>query len=121
MDATKEFIRIFSGLTRAYGQTQSRSKNESGKLEGKSWIVPEQLTEDKWLNHLAGKEPSLGIIPINENNQCTWGAIDIDTYDGFDHKKLIKTNYHWWYVAQKVAALIYTYLYPNQCVQKRCK
>ena len=45
-DRTKEFIRIFSGLTRAYGQTQSRSKNESGKLEGKSWIVPEQLTED---------------------------------------------------------------------------
>ena len=90
-EKTKEFIRIFSGLTRAYGQTQSRSKNESGKLEGKSWIVPEQLTEDKWLNHLAGKEPSLGIIPINENNQCTWGAIDIDTYDGFDHKKLIKT------------------------------
>ena len=90
-ERTKEFIRIFSGLTRAYGQTQSRSKNESGKLEGKSWIVPEQLTEDKWLNHLAGKEPSLGIIPINENNQCTWGAIDIDTYDGFDHKKLIKT------------------------------
>ena len=89
-DRTKEFIRIFSGLTRAYGQTQSRSKNESGKLEGKSWIVPEQLTEDKWLNHLAGKEPSLGIIPIDEKNQCTWGAIDIDTYDGFDHKKLIK-------------------------------
>ena len=50
-EKTKEFIRIFSGLTRAYGQTQSRSKNESGKLEGKSWIVPEQLTEDKWLNH----------------------------------------------------------------------
>ena len=90
-ERTKEFIRIFSGLTRAYGQTQSRSKNESGKLEGKSWIVPEQLTEDKWINHLAGKEPSLGIIPINEKNQCTWGAIDIDTYDGFDHKKLIKT------------------------------
>ena len=90
-ERTKEFIRIFSGLTRAYGQTQSRSKNESGKLEGKSWIVPEQLTEDKWLNHLAGKEPSLGIIPINEKNQCKWGAIDVDTYDGFDHKKLIKT------------------------------
>jgi|TARA_R100001244_G_scaffold57581_1_gene48784 hypothetical protein len=90
MDATKEFIRIFSGLTRAYGQTQSRSKNEAGKLEGRSWIIAEQLTEDKWLNHLAGKEPSLGIIPIDEKNQCTWGAIDIDTYDGFNHKVLIK-------------------------------
>ena len=87
----KKFIQIFSGLERAYGQTQSRSKNESGKLEAKSWIEKEPLTEQKWIDHLDGKEPSLGIIPIRDDNTCTWGAIDIDTYDGFDHKKLIKT------------------------------
>ena len=91
MDDRKKFIEIFSGLERAYGQTQSRSKNESGKLEAKSWIEKEQLTEQKWIDHLDGKEPSLGIIPIKDDNTCTWGAIDIDTYDGFDHKKLIKT------------------------------
>ena len=91
MDDRKKFIQIFSGLERAYGQTQSRSKNESGKLEAKSWIEKEQLTEQKWIDHLDGKEPSLGIIPIRDDNTCTWGAIDIDTYDGFDHKKLIKT------------------------------
>ena len=90
-DNTKKFIQIFSGLDRAYGQTQSRSKNDSGKLEAKSWIVKEPLTEQKWLDHLEGKEPSLGIIPIRDDNTCTWGAIDIDTYDGFDHVKLIKT------------------------------
>ena len=86
----KEFIKIFSGLDRAYGQTESRAKNQSGKLEAKSWIVKEQLTEQKWLDHLKGKEPSLGIIPIRDDNTCTWGAIDIDSYDGFDHLKLIK-------------------------------
>ena len=91
MDDRKKFIEIFSGLERAYGQTQSRSKNESGKLEAKSWIEKEPLTEQKWIDHLDGKEPSLGIIPIKDDNTCTWGAIDIDTYDGFDHKKLIKT------------------------------
>jgi hypothetical protein len=91
MDDRKKFIEIFSGLERAYGQTQSRSKNESGKLEAKSWIEKEPLTEQKWMDHLDGKEPSLGIIPIKDDNTCTWGAIDIDTYDGFDHKKLIKT------------------------------
>ena len=89
-DNRKKFIQIFSGLDRAYGQTQSRSKNESGKLEAKSWIVKEPLTEDKWIDHLDGKEPSLGIIPIKDDNTCTWGAIDIDTYDGFNHTKLIK-------------------------------
>jgi len=91
MDDRKRFIEIFTGLERAYGQTQSRSKNESGKLEAKSWIEKEPLTEQKWIDHLDGKEPSLGIIPIKDDNTCTWGAIDIDTYDGFDHKKLIKT------------------------------
>ena len=90
MDTTKKFIQIFSGLDRAYGQTQSKARNEAGKLEGKSWIVAEPLTEEKWIDHLAGREPSLGIIPIDDNNQCTWGAIDIDSYDGFDHKALIK-------------------------------
>jgi len=86
----RRFIEIFTGLDRAYGQTESRSKNENGKLEAKSWIEKQQLTEQKWHDHLDGKEPSLGIIPIKDDNTCTWGAIDIDSYDGFDHKKLIK-------------------------------
>jgi hypothetical protein len=89
-DIKEKFKLIFSGLKRAYGQTKSKSKNEIGKLEGKSWIVAEPITDIQWDTHLAGKEPSLGIIPINEKNECTWGAIDIDTYDGFDHKELIK-------------------------------
>ena len=66
MDERKKFIEIFSGLERAYGQTKSRSKNQSGKLETDSWIVKEQLTEQKWHYHLDGMEPSLGIIPIRK-------------------------------------------------------
>ena len=91
VEQRRRFIEIFTGLDRAYGQTESRSKNENGKLEAKSWIEKQQLTEQKWYDHLDGKEPSLGIIPIKDDNTCTWGAIDIDSYDGFDHKKLIKT------------------------------
>ena len=90
MDDKTKFIEIFSGLDRAYGQTQSREKNEAGKLEGRSWLVKEHITINNWNNHLEGKEPSLGIIPIDDNNQCKWGAIDVDTYDGFDYKILIK-------------------------------
>ena len=89
MDDKEKFIQIFSGLHRAYGQTQSRSKNESGKIEAKSWIEKENLTKQKWIDHLEGREPSLGIIPIKDDNTCTWGAIDIDSYDGLDHKNLI--------------------------------
>ena len=55
MDDQNKFIEIFTGLDRAYGQTQSREKNESGKLEGRSWLVKEPITRDKWINHLEGK------------------------------------------------------------------
>ena len=41
------------------------------------------------LKHLKGLQ-SLGIIPINDNNECIWGCVDIDSYAGFDHKKLIE-------------------------------
>ena len=41
-----------------------------------------------WQKHLGGTD-SLGIIPINDDNQCRWGCIDIDSYAGFDHKQLI--------------------------------
>ena len=37
-----------------------------------------------------GKDPALGIIPINEENKCKWSCIDIDVYNGFDHKELIR-------------------------------
>ena len=47
------------------------------------------MTDDLWLKHLQGSRQSLGIIPINEDNQCIWGCVDIDSYAGFDHKKLI--------------------------------
>jgi len=90
MDVKEKFIEIFSGLDRAYGQTQSRQKNEAGKLEGKSWIEKAPLTKEKWYDHLEGREPSLGIIPIRDDNTCKWGAIDIDSYDGLSHKDLIK-------------------------------
>lgn len=90
MDDKTKFIEIFTGLDRAFGQTQSREKNEVGKLEGRSWLVKEPITLDNWNTHLEGREPSLGIIPINDDNKCKWGAIDVDTYDGFDYKKLIK-------------------------------
>ena len=65
MDDKTKFIEIFTGLDRAYGQTQSREKNEAGKLEGRSWLVKEPISLDNWNTHLEGREPSLGIIPIN--------------------------------------------------------
>jgi hypothetical protein len=86
----EQFIKIFSGLQRAHGVTYITKKGTDGeKIKGKSFIKREPVTKELWENHLNGIEPSLGIIPINEENKCKWGCIDIDSYTKFDHKKLI--------------------------------
>ena len=84
------FKDIFKGLDRARGVTYVDKKGEDGqKIKGKSFVTREKVTDDLWNKHLQGIEPSLGIIPINDDNKCRWGCIDIDSYAGFDHKKLI--------------------------------
>ena len=36
---------------------------------GKSFVKREIVTDKHWEDHLNGVEPSLGIVPINENNR----------------------------------------------------
>ena len=85
------FIEIFTGLKRAHGCTYINTTPKEGvKLKTKSFVKREQVTSDHYKNHLHGVEPSLGIIPINEEDMCKWGCIDIDSYAGFDHQKLIR-------------------------------
>ena len=86
-----KFKQIFSGLTIAYGQYQPGDRGDNGtKQKGKAFIVRKTVTDDLWINHLAGEGPALGIIPITENNDCRWGCIDIDEYN-FDHTSLVKS------------------------------
>ena len=83
------FKEIFKGLERAHGCTKISVPAENGvKVKGQSFVVRQPVTDDLWRMHLEGSQ-SLGIIPINEDNKCIWGCIDIDSYAGFDHKKLI--------------------------------
>jgi hypothetical protein len=85
----EKFKDIFKGLERAHGCTKVNTPTENGvKLKGQSFVVRQAVTTELWEMHLKGKQ-SLGIIPINEDNQCVWGCVDIDSYAGFDHKKLI--------------------------------
>ena len=83
------FKKIFKGLERAHGCTKVSDPVADGvKLKGQSFVVRRPVTDELWEDHLKGTQ-SLGIIPINEDNQCVWGCVDIDSYAGFDHKKLI--------------------------------
>ena len=86
-----QFKKIFEGLQRAHGCTYVDKKGADGlKIKGKSFVKREIVTDLLWDNHLKGIEPSLGIIPINEDNKCVWGCIDVDKYDNLDHKQIIK-------------------------------
>ena len=113
----ERFKNIFTGLERAHGVTIAEDTNGNGtKIKGKSFVKRQPVTDELWQKHLEGKE-NLGIIPINDDNQCRWGCIDIDSYAGFDHKKLIDkiTNmnlvYHCECVDLNLVVHMYFYLH----------
>jgi hypothetical protein len=77
----ENFIKIFEGYNSAHG-TFTRDKSKlPGKAEGKSLVYREELTKSMWENHLNGIEPSLGIMPVNENSEAQWGCIDVDDFN----------------------------------------
>ena len=80
MGILERFIGRFSGLNRAYGTTSIVGFREDGKKKAESFVQHGEPTVDLWQKHLTGEEPSLGIIPITDDNTCRWGCIDIDDF-----------------------------------------
>lgn len=78
MQIAKLFSEIFHGNMNAHGVYNVDSK-EGAKLVGKAATVRRPVTEELWQRHLDGKQ-GIGIIPINEESKCKFGAIDIDVY-----------------------------------------
>jgi hypothetical protein len=83
------FMAIFDGLEEAYGYFKIEKREASGKNKGKAGIVREPRTKKLWEGHLSGKGIGMGIIPINADNMCKWGCVDIDQYP-LDHKILLE-------------------------------
>ena len=89
-DQRVKFKKIFEGNNSAYGQLiLSGATNDKGKADGKAFIKRQPVTDNLWEDHLAGKDPALGGIPINEDNMCKWGCIDVDVYN-VDHLVLMR-------------------------------
>ena len=84
----KRFKSLFTGLERAHGQYVAGELDEKGKKGGKAFIKKAIVTDTLWENHLLGKDPSLGIVPINDDSACQWGCIDVDTYP-IDHQSIV--------------------------------
>ena len=78
----------FAGFGAAHGRTDISEERRAGKTKAKSYVVRKPLTVDLVQSHLDGGN-GVGAIPINEDNKCKFGALDIDVYP-LDHAALIK-------------------------------
>jgi len=75
-------MNLFAGLSRAYGtfKVDPNEIREDGKIGGKATTIKGSIKEAFWSKHISGTK-SLGIVPINDDDCCKFGAIDIDEYD----------------------------------------
>lgn len=76
----ESFYNLYRGLHRAYGKfVRSEGYDNEGKIAGKAATIKDLYVSELWKLHLTGKQ-GLGVIPIMEDGNCFWGAIDIDIY-----------------------------------------
>ena len=87
MSSIQQFGAVFEGSSTAHGQTKLGSQRRDGKTDAKSFIVKEPLSDLLIKDHFNGKT-GVGAIPINNENMCKFGAIDIDDYP-VNHKEII--------------------------------
>ncbi len=87
-----EFMGLFEGYREAHGASiidpKSMPDPVTGKIKGRHFTLSEPVTEDLWRQHLLGHK-GIGIIPINKDSKCRWGAIDVDIY-ALDHLDLAR-------------------------------
>lgn len=78
--AAQRLATLFRGLERSHGVYHLPKRNGARqKVEGRAETVPGAVTVELWEKHLRG-ELGVGVVPINDDNVCCWGAIDVDRY-----------------------------------------
>lgn len=82
MDFSHELNRIFQGNNRGHGEFVIKAQ-KGPKATGQAKTVGTPPSEELWNKHLNG-DIGLGVVPITENSTCSWGAVDIDEYEGLD-------------------------------------
>lgn len=89
LELARRFRAVFDGNMRVHGiYDLSRSSNtEQGKTQGHALTKKTPPTLELWEAHLSGKM-GLGIVPIRDDDTVSFGAVDIDSYDGLDHTKI---------------------------------
>lgn len=79
----ERMAKLFAGNEKAHGtHGEPDPRTDAGKyaIKKTAKTLKEPATAALWEAHIAGKRP-LGVIPIREDNTCSWGSIDFDVYD----------------------------------------
>lgn len=74
----ERFTALFSGLQRAYG-TYEVQKQDGDKRVGRAVTHNTPVTAALYERHLQGLQ-GLGIVPVNDEGECRFAAIDVDEY-----------------------------------------
>lgn len=91
MNLTDRFAHLYRGKQGHMGKfTPDGKLSGKGKVLGRNEIVPQGPTQEDWMQHLWQGIYSIGIIPINEENQCAFAAIDIDEYESLDKVRILQ-------------------------------
>ncbi len=93
MSYAAQFAELFAGLKRAHGtyKVEGVEQEAGGKISIRpsASTLMEPVTLELWEQHLSGQR-SLGIVPIDDDASCCFGAIDVDVYQGLSHEALCK-------------------------------
>ena len=75
----ERLMNLFRGSESAHGVYVEAENNNplKPKVKGKAVTVPKGPTIKHWEDHVEGIK-GLGIVPINSEDMCYWGALDID-------------------------------------------
>ena len=79
-DHVKLFARLFPSNDRSYGQFEPSTH--------KMWMDEGRYRKAHIENHLKGKV-GLGLVPITDEDTCSWAAIDIDAHEEHEEIDLI--------------------------------
>jgi hypothetical protein len=88
MTLAERLLAAYVGSDAAYGETTVGRIGRKGKAEANSFVRRGKMTVQQVQDHIDGKQ-GIGAIPINSENMCMFGALDIDVYD-LDHAGLQK-------------------------------
>lgn len=79
MKMLNRYMSLFTGLKRSFYV-------HTPNLPIPNMMVSRPISPDDYSKHLSG-ETGITVVPINEDGNCTFAAIDIDQYDGINCHK----------------------------------